>query len=93
MNKQRKKFLLSRDCLRHLREDRHYDGAVQQSPDLLAQVEQEVGQGRVEKLPFPGIHGEVSNLDAFCMALRMVHEDEAAATSRERLGDFVVVSR
>ena len=72
-------------CLRHLRGDIHNNGAVLQPLDPLARVEQEVGQGRVEELPFHGIHREVSNLDAFCMALRMVHEDEAAETSRERL--------
>ena len=72
-------------CLRHLRGDIHLNGAVLHPLDHLARVEQEVGQGRVEELPFLGIHREVSNLDAFCMSLRIVHEDEAAVTSRERL--------
>ena len=51
-------------CLRHLRGDIHNNGAVLQPLDTLALVEQEVGQGRVEELPFLGIHREGSNIDA-----------------------------
>ena len=32
-------------CLRHLREDRHNDGAVFKPPDALVDVENEVGEG------------------------------------------------
>ena len=34
---------IAKDILRHLREDRHNDGAVFQPPDALADVEHEVG--------------------------------------------------
>ena len=36
---------IAKDILRHLREDRHNDGAVFQPPDALADVEHEVREG------------------------------------------------